>query len=130
MNKHHRRSQLGKMAGAELTGFTGRVQRIRKQEQRICQARFLRGQDARLPAAVRMTAQPELIGLLLAQEHKLFPQTLPVERGIWRARRSMRTLLAKRKIVARHFDRVSTEFRVQDNQQRGVAVRSSAVSEQ
>ena len=91
------------MGGSQLVGFARRVQRIREQQQCIDEARLLGCQDARLPSAVRMAAQPQVFRLSFANPQKLGAQPFPISRCIARARRAVRSLLTKGQIVSLNF---------------------------
>lgn len=91
--------QLGEVRGTQLRGLARRVQGIRLQEQAIDKSRHFRRQHTGLAPAIRMSAEPDLIGLLLAKFHDLFTKTLAIARRVTGAGRTVRAILSKGKIV-------------------------------
>lgn len=125
-NEQSGRAQLGKMRGAQLLGFFGRMQRIREQEQPIRDSRIFRRQHASLTAAIRMATEER------APRHNA-PQYLDgafqsgaVERSI-SCRRPMRASLAKGQITPQNRKAGTGECFGDRHQQRRTAIRSRAM---
>src|SRR5208283_891000 len=62
MDEKNRCSQIGKVRSAELRGLAGRMQRIGEQQKAVGEAGGIRCQHAGLAPAVRVPAEPDLLG--------------------------------------------------------------------
>jgi hypothetical protein len=88
-----------------------------------------RRQHAGLPSAVGMSAEPDMLWFLFARLDHLLAQAFAIAFGIGRAGRTVRALLPKGQVVAQDLDARRSEGVRHRYQQRGVAIRSGAVSE-
>ena len=122
-------SKIREMLRSQFLGLARWMQRIGKQQESIHQPGRFGGKHTRLPAAIRMTAQPYTLRLLVANLEDLFAQSLPVSRRIARPRRAIRPFLAKREIVAQHLDVRCVKSVLQRYQKWRIPIRSSAVRE-
>ena len=77
-----------------------------------------------------MAAQPQMVGFSVSHFQKFRSQALAISRCIAGAGRTVRPLLPKRQIVTHDPDPLFAKSRSQSDQERSVAVRSRAVSEQ
>jgi len=116
------------MRGTQLPGLAGRMQRVRKQQKPVGQPRYFRRQHAGLTAAIGMAAEPDLIGMLLANFQDLLVQACAIPSSVTGTRRSVGALLPIRKIVTDYFDLMFAECAGESHQQRRIAIRSGAVS--
>jgi len=129
MDEQCRCMQVGKMRGTQLAGLVRRMQRIGKQQEPVGEARCFRGQHAGLATAVGMPAEPDVFGILSADFEDLLAQTFAIARGVGGAGRTVRAVLSKWQIITDHFNAAFRESVCDGDQQRRVAIRSSAVSE-
>ena len=128
--EQHRRIQFREVRCTQLRWFAGRVQRIGEQQQAIREAGRFGCQHTRLPAAIRLSSEPHLIGMMLfADLQNLFTQAFPVARRVPRTRWSFGALLSKCQIVTQHIHSMLDERVCESHKQRSVAVGSSAVRE-
>jgi hypothetical protein len=70
-----------------------------------------------------------MIGFFLARPSDFRPQSFAVAGCVTRARRTVQTLLAKRKIVAQNLNAAGTECVREGDQQWRIPIRSGPVSE-
>ena len=105
------------------------MQRIGKQQESIHQPRRFGCQNARLAAAVGMSAQPQAAWVCFANFEYFQAQAFAIARRIHWPWRTMRTLLAKWQIVADYVRTALAERIRQRYQQRCVAIRTSAMRE-
>ena len=130
MDEQRGSAEIGKVRRSHFGRLARRMQWVREQQERIHQVRCFGGENTRLPAAVRMTAGPDSLRLLLPNFEYLFPQPCPVARRVPWPGRTMRPLLAKRKIDAQHLYVFATESIGNCYQKRSVPIRSGAVSKE
>ncbi len=67
--------------------------------------------------------------MLLAQLQYLLPQACAIPRRVGWTRRTLRAILPERQVVSQRFDALFGECVCKRNEQRRIAIRSSAVSE-
>jgi len=118
------------MCRPQLRGLARWMQGIGREQEPIDQSRRFRREHAALPAAVGMSAKPNLIGMLLANLQDFSAQAFAIARGVTGAWRPFGTILSKRQIVTDHLNLVFRKRVVERDQQRRIAIRSSAVGEQ
>jgi len=104
MNEQGGSLKIGEVRRSQLSRLAGWMQWIRHQQERIHKLRSFGREDARLSAAIRVTANPDSLWLLFADLENLFAKAFAVVHRIAGPRRSMRPLQAKRKIDAKHFN--------------------------
>ena len=129
LHEQRRYFQIGKMRGAQLTRLPRRMQGIRKQQQTVNQARRFRRQHARLPAPIGMSTEPDLIGMLLTNLQDLLAQSFAISRGVTGTRRTVRAVLPIGQVVTDDLNLTLGECVCERDQQRRIAIGSSAVSE-
>src|SRR5580698_655411 len=117
------------MLRPQLLGLARWMQGIGREQEPIDQSRRFRRQHAALPAAVGMSTEPNLIGMFLANLQDFGAQAFAIARGVTGTRRPHCTILSKRQIVTDHLNPVFRKRVVESDQQRRIAIRSSAVSE-
>src|SRR5580765_6320667 len=98
MDEQRGRVELGKVAGAQLRRFAGRMQRVREQEKSCSNLRVLSGQHAALAASIGMAAKKNPSRSFATQNFHGPAQAFTIARGHGGKRRAVRTRLAKRKI--------------------------------
>ena len=130
MHEKYRCMQLRKMRCPQLLTLARWMQRIGEQQKTIGEPRSFRRQHAGLPPAIRLSAQPNLFGVLGAKIQDLLAQTFAIPRGVTGTGRAMRPFLSKRQIVAHHFNRVFGKRGCESPQQGRIAIGSSAMCEQ
>ena len=105
------------------------MQRIGQQQKTIHQPVRFGCQNARLASTVGMSAQPYTSWLRFANLEHLRAEALSIARRVGWARRSMRTLLPERQIIAEDVGTGLAKRIRQRNQQWRVAIRAGAMSE-
>jgi hypothetical protein len=86
MHEQSRRVQLGKMRGAELRWFLGRMERVREQQEPGGKVRVFGGQHTSLAATVGMTTKKHGPGSDLAQRFERTAQSCAVDAAISKGR--------------------------------------------
>ena len=117
------------MTGSQLPGFARRMQRIRKQQEPLGEVRIFRCQHTGLAAAIGNSTEPHSIGVLLANLQDFLAQSFAIPRGVARARWALGPRLPKSQIITHYFNLMFGKRFGEGNEQRRVAIRSSAVRE-
>ena len=117
------------MGGSQLRRFSRRVQWIGKQQKTIHQPGRFGCQNARLPASIGMSAQPQATWVRFANFEYFRAEAFPIARRVSWPRRTMGPLLAKRQIIANHMRACFAERVRHRYQQWRIAIRSGAVGE-
>jgi hypothetical protein len=77
-----------------------------------------------------MSAEPNLIGMFLANLQDLGAQALAITRGVTGTRRPLCAILPEWQIVSDHLNLVFGKRVIESDEQWRIAIRSGAVSEQ
>ena len=119
LDEERGRAQVREVSGAQLRGRFRRMQRIGKQEQRVCERGIGRGEHRGLASAVGMSAEEDAVAGKLALEcFDRGAEALLVAFGAAARRRSMRTELAERQIAAKDGDAGFAEGVCQSDEER------------
>src|SRR5579872_995881 len=115
------------MLGAQLIWLTGRMQRIREQQQAVSYTWLFGTQHRGLPAPIRLAADRDAPANQLANSRTGVFQPQPVLCGITRTWRPKRPLLSKREIASQNGDSRLRKSLRQGNQERAAGISSRAV---
>jgi hypothetical protein len=117
------------MSGPQLLGLARRMKRIGEQQKTIDESGLVRSQHGSLTSAIGMSAEKDAAAVLRARLERKLVQTGSVARGIAWSRRARWTLLTIGQIDAQHMDSEHGDRAIHRHQERSVAVRPGAVSE-
>ena len=105
------------------------MQRIGKQQKTIHQPRRFGCQNAGLPAAVGVSAQPQAAWVRFADFEYFHAEAFAIARRLHWPWRTMRPLLAKWQIIADYVRTVRAECIRERDQQRRITIRTGAMCE-
>src|ERR1700674_1073285 len=117
------------MLDTELFRFTRWMQGVRKQKESGNKIGFGGAEHRCLASTVRMAAQKDLAGNILTQSCNCVAQAGAIAFRIARKRRSSSPLLAEGQIAAQNDVAMSGKSFAERNQQRSIAIRARAVSQ-